>query len=113
MPTVATSPVNAEGSLTTSKDDPTERISIVEGKRRARKDLQSNETDVPLPVDRPPVFVAPPLDSRQLYSQSDQLDPASVADTAFEVDVSPSLRETKSTPRPLPSYVQLVVGILQ
>ena len=102
-PTVATSPVNAEGSLTTSKDDPTEKISKVEGKRRAWTSSQSNETDASPPVERLPVFVAPPPDSPQLHSRIDQLDPAIAADTAFEVDVSPSLRETESTPRPLPA----------
>lgn len=51
MPAVATSPVNTEGSLTMSKDDPTERISKVEGNRRAWEDLQSNETEISPPVE--------------------------------------------------------------
>ena len=130
IPTVATSPITAEGSLTTPRESSAETTSKAEGKKKVRTVSQPSESSsLPHnPTERAPVFVTPPPNSLQFRSISEQshpnaevhtpvfvapssiatqtrsqpriLHPNMEADTAFEVDVDDNLRETESTPRP-------------
>ena len=103
VPTVATSPVTAEGSLTTPKEGLTGKSSKAEGKKKDWTIPQSYEEANPIPYKPPgrtPVFIAPPPNSLQFHPTSEQPDSGIEADTAFEVDVSASLREAEETPRP-------------
>ena len=101
-PTVATSPVTAEGSLTTPKESSTGRSSKVEGKRTDWTTPQPVEA-IPhpyKPLERTPVFVAPSSDRN--YSLREQFYPGVEADTAFKVDTDANTQdaETLETPRP-------------
>ena len=99
-PTVATSPITAEGSLTTPKDSSTQKMSKAEGKKSVRDFQQSQPSSLPYPLERSPVFVPPPPNSLQFRPSYEQIDPNLEADTAFEVEVPTNPQETESTPRP-------------
>ena len=57
-PTVATSPVTVEGSLTTPKDTLMERLSTVEGKKKLWQ-LSDMSPLSYAPSERTPMFIAP------------------------------------------------------
>lgn len=96
---VATSPVTAEGSLTTPKESSTERSSKAEGKKKLWQPSEASPLSYN-PLERTPVFVAPPPNSIQFRSPLDPPQSNSEADTTFEVDVTNTLQEAESTPRP-------------
>ncbi|EDR04615.1 uncharacterized protein LACBIDRAFT_330428 [Laccaria bicolor S238N-H82] len=97
--TVATSPVTAEGLLTTPREITMDTSSRVEGKRKLWQPSNSSPLSFN-PLDRPPVFVAPPPNSIQFHSPPEQFRPNSEADTTFEINVTTTLQEAESTPRP-------------
>ncbi|EDR02101.1 uncharacterized protein LACBIDRAFT_309988 [Laccaria bicolor S238N-H82] len=92
-PTVATSPITAEGSLTTPKENSTRVLSKAEGKRTDRTTSQSKDETA-----RAPVFFAPPSSSLQFHSSNEQPSFSVNTDTAFEIDVTANSGEEEETP---------------
>ena len=102
VPTVATSPVTAEGSLTTPREGATGKSSKAEGKKKDWTIVLSNEMS-PLPhepLERAPVFITPPSSSIQFHPPHEQPDSGADTDTAFKLDVNANLQEAEETPRP-------------